>query len=46
MNSQKGNNMDYEIRPVHAHFEIYINGKFYCSADSMAEAMREVEKLL
>lgn len=36
--------MTYKIRPKKGHFEVYINGKFYCSADNMREAIREVEK--
>ena len=37
--------MDYEIKPAYGHFEVYINGKFYCSADSMAEAIEEIDKI-
>ena len=37
--------MDYEIRPVYGHFEIYINGKFYCTADNMTEVDEEIENL-
>ena len=37
--------MDYEIKHVHGHFEIYINGKFYCTADNMAEVDEEIENL-
>lgn len=46
MNSLKGNKMDYEIRPAYGHFEIFINGKFYCTVDNMTEAMEEIEKAL
>ena len=28
---------------VHGHWEAYIDGKFFCSADTLAEIMREVE---
>lgn len=35
--------MTYKIKSVHGHFEIYINGNFYCTADTMAEAIREVK---
>lgn len=35
--------MSYKILPKHGHYEVHINGKFYCSADSFAEAMKEVE---
>lgn len=26
------------------HYEVYINGKFYCSADTITEAAREIEE--
>ena len=35
--------MTYKIQPARGHFEVYINGKFYCSADDWKEAVREVE---
>lgn len=35
--------MDYEVKRVHEHFEIYINGEFYCTADNMAEVREEIE---
>ena len=37
--------MNIEIKPMHGHFEVYINGNFYCSADTMAEAIEEVETI-
>lgn len=36
--------MDYRIIENHGHFDVFINGKFYCTADTMEEAMREVKK--
>ena len=36
--------MTYKIRPKKGHFEVYINGKFYCSADSWREAENEIKK--
>ena len=36
--------MEYDIKPIHGHFEVYVNGKFYCTTDTMAEAMEEIEK--
>lgn len=30
-----------EIRSVAGHYEVYVNGVFYCSTDTMAEARRE-----
>lgn len=34
---------DYDIVRVMEHFEIYINGKFYCSADNKREAEMEID---
>lgn len=34
--------MNYTILPVRGHLEVYINGKFYCSADNMREAEMEI----
>ena len=31
----------YAIKPNHGHYELYINGKLYCCADTYAEAERE-----
>ena len=36
--------MSYQIIPKHGHFEVYVNGKFYCSADNFVEALQELEK--
>lgn len=33
----------FEIKPVREHFEVYLDGKFICSADTESEAEREVE---
>lgn len=33
--------MNFNIIPKHGHVELYINGAFYCSADTFAEAIRE-----
>lgn len=35
--------MKYRIINVNGHYEIYINGKFYCSTDNMVEAAKEIE---
>lgn len=37
--------MDYEVKHIHGHFEIYVNGKFYCTADNMVEVDEEIENL-
>lgn len=33
----------FEIKPVREHFEIYLDGKFICSADTESEAEKEIE---
>ena len=35
--------MNYQIKHNNGHYEVYINGKFYCSADTMREAIKEAE---
>lgn len=35
--------MSYRIIPTRGHYEIYINGRFYCSADNIKEAEKEIE---
>lgn len=35
---------NYKIVQNKGHYEVYINKKFYCSADSWPEAVREVEE--
>lgn len=37
--------MHYEIKFVHGHFEVYANGEFICSADTITEAAKEIELL-
>lgn len=34
--------MNCKIINNHGHFEVYINGTFYCSADTMAEVIHEI----
>lgn len=41
---QGGIYMRISITPVYDHFEVYINGRFYCSADTWIEAVREIEE--
>ena len=36
---------DYKIIPVKEHYEVYRNGKFYCSADNPVEAANEIENI-
>lgn len=33
----------FEIKPAREHFEVYHNGEFYCSADTEAEAEKEIK---
>ena len=35
--------MSYKIIADRGHFLVYIDGAFYCSADNMSEALKEVE---
>ena len=34
----------FEIKPVKEHYEVYLDGKFYCSADTEPEAEKEIEE--
>ena len=36
--------MSYNIVNVNGHYEVYINGQFYCSADSTVEAAKEINE--
>lgn len=33
----------FEVKPVREHFEVFCNGKFFCSADTEAEAEKEIK---
>ena len=33
----------FEVKPVREHFEVYLDGQFFCSADTEAEAESEIE---
>ena len=35
--------MKTEIKYIYGHYEVYIDGQFYCSADNYSEAVREIE---
>ena len=35
--------MSYRIIRNNGHFDVYIDGKFYCSADTMSEVVREMK---
>lgn len=34
----------FEIKPVKEHFEVYLDGNFFCSADTESEAEREIKE--
>ena len=36
--------MSYRIVPIRGHYEVHINGKFYCSADTWREADNEIKE--
>ena len=38
--------INIEIKPVREHWEVYINGKFTCSADTHQEAVEELKVML
>lgn len=38
--------MGYRIVGNNGHYEVYINGRFFCSADTETEAENEVRKQL
>ena len=38
--------MDYDIRNVRGHYEVFSNGEFICSGDTVNEAIREAEDYL
>lgn len=33
----------FKMEKVQEHYEVYINGEFYCSADNPIEAAKEIE---
>ena len=38
--------MSYKIVPVCGHFEVYIDGEFYCTADNMKEVEKEIKEYI
>ena len=36
--------MQTEIKCEHGHYVVYVDGKFYCSADTYRKAEREIEE--
>lgn len=37
--------MDYEFKNIRGHIEVFLHGVFQFSADTMAEAIEEIENL-
>lgn len=37
---------EYKIIAVRGHYEVYHNGKFWCSADTYNEAVKEIEEVV
>ena len=35
---------DYSIIHTNGHYEVYKNGKFHCSTDTIIEAVKEIDK--
>ena len=35
-----------DIKRNHEHWEVYVNGKLYCTADSKSEAERDLQEYL
>lgn len=35
---------EIKIAPMNGHWEVHINGEFFCSADSYNEAVQELEE--
>lgn len=35
----------YEFRNIHGHYEVFINGEFVLSADTLTEAIKEIEQM-
>lgn len=38
--------MTVKIVPVREHYEVHINGEFYCSADTLSEAKQDVNNYI
>ena len=37
--------MSYRIIENNGHYDVYIEGEFFCSADTMAEAVHEIRNV-
>ena len=38
--------MSYKNIPKYGHYEVHVNGRFYCSADTFHEAVKEAEEYI
>ncbi len=38
--------MEVEIIPKQEHYEVHIGGQFFCSADNIFEAQREIDEYI
>lgn len=38
--------LNYSIKQEYGHYSVYIEGQFYCSADTLVEAATDVEKYI
>ena len=36
-------NAEYDVIATRGHYEVYCDGKFFCSADTFMEAVKEIE---
>lgn len=36
---------EVQIKQIRGHFEVYVNGKFFCSTDSYIEAVNELREV-
>lgn len=42
----QGDIYSVKIEQVYGHYEVFINGEFYCSADNLIEAIQEAEAVV
>lgn len=43
---KEGKSMTVKIIPVREHFEVHIDGEFYCSADTLSEAKQDINNYI
>ena len=42
----QGDIYSIKIEQVYGHYEVLVNGEFYCSTDNLIEALQEVEAIV